>query len=108
NLILGGFRPAKGDVGADGVGEKRRLLQDDADLRAQRVERDVANVVIVDRHAALQHVVEARDQVDNGGLAGAGRAEQGDDLSGRGVQRHVVQNFPTAKIGEGNVFQADV
>ena len=48
---IAGIGPAEGDVVADGAGEERRLLQHDADLRAQRIERDVAHVVAVDRDA---------------------------------------------------------
>ena len=44
--------PAKGDVLADRGGKEGRLLQDDADLVAQRAERHAADVVAVDRDPA--------------------------------------------------------
>ena len=49
---IAGVGPAKGDVVADRAGEQGGLLQHDADLRAQRVERHVAHIVPVDRDAA--------------------------------------------------------
>src|SRR3970040_338032 len=71
-----GLRPAEGDVVADGAGEEGRILQHDADLRAQRLERDRAQVVAIDGNAPLARVVEARQQVDDGCLARAGGAQQ--------------------------------
>ena len=76
-----GIRAAEGDVVADRAAEQGRLLQHDADLRAQALERHVAHVVAVDQHAPGGDVVEARDQVDDRGLAAAGGAEQGDRLA---------------------------
>ena len=41
---------------------------------------EVAHVDAVQGHPALLHVVEAREQADDRGLAGPGRAHQGDAL----------------------------
>ena len=49
DLFLAGVGPAERDVVADRAREERRFLEDDADLRAQRLERDVAHVEPVDR-----------------------------------------------------------
>ncbi len=108
DLLLGGVGPAEGDVLADGGGEEGRLLQHDPDLLAQRLQRHVADVVAVDGDAAVGGVIEARDQVDDRGLARAGRAQQGDHLAGLGLQRDVVQHLMVAEVGERDILETDV
>ena len=48
--------------------------------RRSEIEIHRADVHAVHEHRAFRHIVEARDQVDQRGLAGAGLADQGDDL----------------------------
>ena len=48
--------------------------------RRSEIEIHRADVHPVHEHRALRHIVEARDQVDQRGLAGAGLSDQGDDL----------------------------
>ena len=86
DLLIGGAGAAEGDVFADGSGEEGRLLEDDADLAAQGLQGGAADVDAVDQDAAGGRVVEAREQVDDGGFAGAGGAEQGDHLAGLDVE----------------------
>ena len=45
----------------------------------------------VDQDRAAVHIVEAGEQVGDGGLAGAGWSDQGDHLPGFGVQADVLQ-----------------
>ena len=73
--------PAEADVVHDRVAEQEGVLQHDADLPAQAGARHIAHVEAVDRTAPPRHIVEARDQVDDGGLAGAGRADDRDGLA---------------------------
>ena len=53
---------------------------------------NVTNVVTVDANAALVYVVEAAQQADNRGLAGAGGAYQCDGGAGPSVKTDVFQN----------------
>ena len=76
------MRLAVGDVVADRVVEQDGLLRDDADLRAQRCERDVADVAAVDQDAAGSDVEETRDQMDERAFAGAARADDRDHFAG--------------------------
>ena len=78
------------DVGADRVGEEERVLEHDADAAAQRLQRDVAHVGAVDRHAPLVHVVEARQQQADGRLARARGAHERDRLARFDRQREVA------------------
>ena len=62
----------------------------------------------VDAHTAGGYVVEAGQQVGDGGLAGAGGAHQGDGLAGRGTQAHVAQYRVFMPVGEADVIEGDV
>ena len=92
HLLVGRVGPAVADVVHDRVAEQERVLQHDADLRAQAARGDVAHVDAVDRDRARRDVVEARDQVDHGRLARAGRADDGDRLARLGHQVDVAQH----------------
>ena len=60
-----------------GAAEERRLLRDDADLLAERAHLDAAHIQSIDQDAACCYVIEAWDQVDQRGLAGAAGPNQG-------------------------------
>ena len=87
NLLVGGVEGAIGDVLADGAVEEIDVLADKADGAAQVFEAQIAQVMPVETDAALFHVIEAQKQFDQGGLPGAGRADDADRLPGRDVQR---------------------
>ncbi len=69
------------------------VLGDVADDVLQRLEGHVAHVVAADPDGALVDVVEPRDEVGDRGLAGAGRADQGDHLARLGHEGHVVEHL---------------
>ena len=69
---------------------------------------DVAQVVAVDQHAPGGRVVEARDELGQRRLAGAGGADQRDGLPGRHAQRHVVQRVRAVAVGEGHAVEHDL
>ena len=102
------------------------VLGDVADRVLQRLQGDVADVLAADAHGAGRGVVQAGDEVGDGRLAGAGRADQGDHLAGlggegdaaedlavvagldpgdllQGRQRHLVG----ARVGEGDVVELE-
>ena len=86
DLVVGGVRLRELDVVADVPGEEERLLRNDAQLPAQRFDRDVAQVVAVDGDAALGGVVEPRDELGDGRLPGTRRADERHRLPRRDVQ----------------------
>ena len=81
DLGLGRVQAGVEQVGADGVVEQVRFLRHHADLRGQRVERHVAQVVPVDQDAPAGGVVQARDQIGQGGLARAAGPDQRHQLA---------------------------
>ena len=92
------LRRAVRDVVRDRVVEQHGLLRHDADLRAQRLQRDLANVAPIDRNRAAADVVKPRDQVHERGLAGAAAADDRHHLSRRHRQRDVAENRPRMHV----------
>ena len=82
-------------------GHQPIALEDDADLAAQR--REIAERVdALDGDAARVRLGQAGDQVEDGGLAAAGLAEQGDDLAARHLEGDAVDGGelrPTRRAG---------
>ena len=69
DVVHGRLGPAKGNVLADRARKEGRLLKDDPDVRAQALDRRLADVDAVDGHLSFAHVVKAGNEVDDGGLA---------------------------------------
>ena len=98
--VLGGFFyvfvvdpvRAQADVAGDGAGEQERVLQDDAEAAAQIGEVHVLDIDAVDSDGAFLHVVEAHEQRDDGGFAGAGVADEGDGFAGLDGEADVAQD----------------
>ena len=89
HLVVGGVLFAVADVLRDGAGEEDRLLRHEADLRAQLLLRHLAHVHAVHQDAAAVDVVEARNQVDQGGLARAGAADDRGHLARAAPERDI-------------------
>ena len=98
----------EGQVVADGAGEEERLLGDDAELAAQRVQRHALDVVAVDAHVPGGGVVEAGDQLGQGGLAGPGGPDEGHRLPRRDAQVDVAQHGHVGVVAEGHVVEDDL
>ena len=59
----------------------------------------LADVDAVDEHGAVVDVEQAGDERGDGGLAGAGRTDEGDGLASLDAQREVVEHRAAA-VGE--------
>ena len=110
HLGLGGVGAAVEDVVAHRAVQQRGVLRDHADLRAQAVLRHVGDVLAVDQDAARLDVVEAQQQVDERGLAGARAADQADLLARADLQRQPVDDTRAVAgaVGEADVLEADL
>ena len=106
DLVVGGIGPGIEQVSADGVVEEMGILSDDADTLVDRVELQVADIDAADADDATLRVVEARDEVGDGGLAGAGGSDQRDQLAGSNVETDVVEDgFLRAIVGNRDGFE---
>ena len=92
---------------ADGTVEEIALLRHNADVGAQKAQVIALDVDAVDGDLTAGHVVEAGDEVDESGLAGAGGADDGVHLSGGDGETDVAQEGLFRQIGELRVLEAD-
>src|SRR5690349_23678690 len=102
HILLPGKWDSVFDVVGDGAGENHRILRDDADLIAQRLERDVAEIDAIDEHAARLGVIEARQQSEQRCLPAAVAAHDGDAFSPGNGQGYIDDGWSgRAGITEG-------
>ena len=74
---------AIGDVVAHGIVEQHRILRNDADCGAQGRLGHIADILPIDRHAAIADIVKAKQDTRDGRLARTRRPDNGNRLSGR-------------------------
>src|SRR5262249_12844015 len=108
DLGLGRLRAAVADVVADRAVQKRCVLGDHGDLRAQALLGDRRDVLPVDQPAAGVEVEEAQQQVDERRLAGAGAPDQPDLLAGAHGQGQAVDDSGGAAVAEAYALEADL
>ena len=105
-VVLGNHDVLEGGEVADEV----ELLEDEADGTAAHlgefVGGEVGDVVPVEHDGALGSGVHGTDDVHEGGLAGAGGADDGDPLAARDFQRDVVQGVQVA-VDLGDALQGE-
>ena len=89
-LVLRRVELGVAQVGADGVVEQVRLLGDDADLRGERVERDIAQVDAIEQDASGGGIVQAGNELGHGGFARPRSVPQRHQLPRLVVNRHIV------------------
>ena len=90
------------------VVEENRLLGDVADLGTERSQAHIPQVMSIDADAARGDIEEARDQVHQGGFAGAAGTDQRHHLAPRDHQVDVSQHLPFAffiAIVEADIFE---
>ena len=81
DLFVPRVREAVGDVVADRPREEERLLGHVAEPASVGAEVEIGDRLAVDEHAARSDVVEARDELHDRGLPGAGLADERDRLA---------------------------
>ena len=77
------------------VAEQRVVLEHEADLAVARVRR--RRILAVKRDGTAVRPLEPGDDAKQGGLPGAGGAEQGEELAGLHGQAHVVHGDEVAE-----------
>ncbi len=105
---VGGAGPGQPDVVEDRAVEEEPLLGHDDDPAPEASDGGVAQVDPGVAHRALGGVVEAGDELGQGGLAGAGRAHQGEPGPHGDVEVDVAQHGGAPGVGEGDAAHLDV
>src|SRR5437762_862526 len=102
-LLLGRILLAESKVARHCAAEQVRPLRNQPDPAPQVLERPLAYVDAVDEEAPLPDVEEARDQVQQGGLARAGAADDGGGLAGPDPEFDVLEyRLLAARVTKGH------
>ena len=107
HLRLVGLRLPVGDVVAHRALEQVDVLADQADGAAQRGEAHRIDRLAVDTYAPGVRVVEAQQQLDQGRLAGAGGAHQGQGMARRHLEADVLHAPSALRVTEAHAREAD-
>ncbi|MFO1080005.1 MAG: hypothetical protein U1E23_05175 [Reyranellaceae bacterium] len=107
-IVVTGVGAPEPDVVLDRAVEQERVLVDHGDQRADLRERQGAQVVAAQPHAALVGIVEAQQQAHDRRLAAARRPDQAQPLAGGGAEGEaVVHRAARAGIGEADRLELD-
>ena len=107
-FLVGGIEFAVTDIVEDGAREEVRLLQDDAHAAAQRVFTDIGDGDAVVEDMSALYLVEAVDEVDDGGLACPCASHEGYLLSRVGIDIDIEEYLFLGGVAEINVLEVDV
>ena len=109
NLLRGGFRVPVEQILPDGSGEELRRLENIADRGVQPELGALAGVPPVDQDAAMGGLIEAADQIGEGGLPCPGLSDDGKAGPEGNFQIKMLQHglFPVG-IAEADVLKLDV
>src|SRR5439155_19022077 len=83
---------AEAEIARDRAAEQERLLGDDAEPAPDVRTVHLTDVDAIEQDGAGGHVVEARDEIHERGLAAARRADDRDRLARLGRERHVAED----------------
>ena len=114
-LDVGAVNPFRAEthVRFQRAGEEKGVLQNDAEMAAEILEVEAANIHTVEKDFAALNIVETQKKLDDGGLAGAGVADDGEGLPGSNAEGNVAEHpvfigrvLPAA-IGEPDIAEFD-
>ena len=105
-LIVGGVFPAPKQIFPDRTTEQHSFLRNDANEAAKLIFIHVGHIHTVDQHTAITCPVQARDQIHQGGFAGAGTANDTDGLTRLCPEADALQRIGrSAGIADGNILK---
>ena len=103
-----GVQPSIPDVVGDGSGKQVGVLDDQGEGFSQIVLFDASDVDAVIGDGAAGNLVEPVNQIDNGGLSGAGGADEGDFLSWFRVEADIVQHLLLRGIAKDHMVEPHI
>ena len=93
HFLIDRVQASVADIVFDGPGEEMRVLQDHGKRPAEVLFFDSLDVNAVICDPALADVIEAVQEIGDGGFPGSGGAHQGNFLSGAGIEADIMQDF---------------
>ena len=108
DFLVSGVQTAVADVLHDGALEQPGVLQHHAEAFPQGAAVKVPQVVAVQGDGTGVYIVEPHQQLDHGGLAGTGGADDGHLLAGFHVAAEVVDDGLFGHIAEFDMIEGDL
>jgi hypothetical protein len=107
DLLACGVGLAVGDVLGDRAHKQHRVLRHDANLRAQALQRRIADVAPVQPNDPLLRLVKAQQQVYQRAFARARMPHQRDHLAWLNLERHLAQRLLARRVAERDALELD-
>src|SRR4029077_15287798 len=108
HALLGNILQAVADVVPRRIVKQDVFLSDHGNLLAQGFDSDTADVHAVEANGAGGGLVEARQQIDQGGFSRAARTDQGDDLPAARAKSNILQDNGIAPaVGKAYIVKFD-
>ena len=107
NFPVACTRPAVTDVIHNRAGEQENVLLDDSDILTQTLLRDGPDIPAVHQDSSGAYIVEARNQVTDGGLSPAGGTDQSKGLPRRNGQIDVLENRDVSHVCKAYMVKAN-
>ena len=108
DLLIGTGWRAEDNILPDCASEKKRVLQDHADLASQRTHQTPLDVLSVDENRPLGRIVEPWNEGDERALAGAGCPNNGKGFSGIDRQVNGFERAPSVPIVKAHIAKLDL
>ena len=105
NLRHGGAGAAAGDVFGDVSRQEHGLLKNEGDADAEFAEAKIAQVDAVKADGAGRGVEEAREQMEQGGFAGAAGADERGSLARMQREAYFTQGGTAVAVAEANAVE---
>src|SRR5690606_38868406 len=107
DALVGNVSAAVGDVVADRAVQKCGVLRNHGDMATQAILGYAANILSIDLDAPSLRFEEPQNQIHQCGLAGARAADQPHFLSGRNLQRDMIESTIVVAIVVADFAQLD-
>ena len=96
DLFTGRFRIGERNVFTHCSAEQKGILRNDADLPAQRIKLNLADVVVIDEDLSFLRVVKPRKQFHQRALATTALPNDADKCACRNLKIHIFENLGLA------------
>ena len=107
-IVIGSFQTAIADIVEHSTREEVRLLQNDGHALPERRFADLCDRYAVIKNLSPLDVIEAVDQVDDGGLACSCATHEGNLLSRLGVDVDVEEHLLLRHITEIHITEVNI
>src|SRR6185295_8863959 len=107
-LMMNSCASADRAVLGDRPVQQRAFLEDNADVLAQGIHRDITDIDPVDADCSRVRIVQSGKQGCGRSFSGAGGADQRDLATWRGLEDYIADREPFRAVSEGYILELDL